>query len=397
MAAASTIEWTGATWNPITGCSHASPGCKHCFAQDLAGSRLRSHASRAGLTQPSKAGPVWTGEVRLNEKWLDQPLRWARPREIFVCAHGDLFHESVPDAWIDRVFAVMALAQQHTFQVLTKRSARMRAYCTDLATPRRIWELVCDLVLAGAPGCGDVVLIAPVMDERAAPPGRRLHLGTWPLPNVWKGVSVEDQTRADERLPELFATPAALRWMSGEPLLGPVDLSAVKVPIGGQLNALSGHWASWPLGEVRGQAFISMRAQQPTLDWVVVGGESGRGARPMHPQWARQLRDQCAAAGVPFFFKQWGAWVPFSEWPDDEAAYDRLYHPAPASHPVAMRRARFPETVLHADGSRHGPTSETAYSAGSGAMLMFEVGKKAAGRMLCAVQHDARPIVAPHA
>jgi protein gp37 len=127
MSDNSHIEWTDATWNPITGCSILSPGCTNCYAMGLAGTRLRHHPSRAGLTREVNGHHVWTGDVRLNEQWLTQPLQWSRPRMIFVCAHGDLFHESVPDEWIDRVFAVMALCPQHTFLVLTKRSARMRA------------------------------------------------------------------------------------------------------------------------------------------------------------------------------------------------------------------------------------------------------------------------------
>ncbi len=127
MSDNSKIEWTDATWNPVTGCSVLSPGCANCYAMGLAGTRLAQHPSRAGLTTASKAGPVWNGQVRFNEAWLTQPLTWKRPRMIFVCAHGDLFHENVPDEWIDRVFAVMALARHHTFQVLTKRAARMRA------------------------------------------------------------------------------------------------------------------------------------------------------------------------------------------------------------------------------------------------------------------------------
>ncbi len=123
MSDKSHIEWTDATWNPITGCSVLSPGCTHCYAMKLAGTRLRNHPSRAGLTTDSKAGPVWTGEVRFNAQWLLQPLGWSKPRMIFVCAHGDLFHDDVPVEWIDKVFAVMALAPQHTFQVLTKGGA----------------------------------------------------------------------------------------------------------------------------------------------------------------------------------------------------------------------------------------------------------------------------------
>lgn len=257
MAETSKIEWTDATWSPITGCSVVSPGCANCYAMRLAGTRLQHHPSRAGLTQPSKAGPVWTGEVRLNEDWLAQPLRWTRPRRIFVCAHGDLFHEAVPDAWIDKVFAIMALAPQHTFQVLTKRSARMRAYITGLHERPRYLQLDKDW-LVWSP-----------------------YEGGWPT-YVWLGVSAEDQPRADERIPDLLATPAAVRFLSAEPLLGPIDLAS-------------------PLREA---LLDNLVAGRPTtvLDWVIVGGENG--PRPMHPDWARRIRDDCAATGTAFFMKQ---------------------------------------------------------------------------------------------
>ncbi len=128
MSDGTKIEWTDATWNPITGCSVVSPGCTNCYAMHLAGTRMKNHPSRIGLTDASKAGPVWNGALRFNQEWLEQPLRWRKPRMIFVCAHGDLFHESAPDAWIDQVFDVMARAPQHRFQVLTKRAQRMRDY-----------------------------------------------------------------------------------------------------------------------------------------------------------------------------------------------------------------------------------------------------------------------------
>ena len=268
MADRSKIEWTDATWNPITGCSVVSPGCTNCYAMKLAGGRMRHHPSRAGLTEPSKAGPVWNGQVRFNEQWLDQPLRWERPRTIFVCAHGDLFHESVPDEWIDRVFAVMALAPHHRFQVLTKRADRMREYLAQVATER-------DMQRWASAACRAMQNIDNGwVDER-------LESVDWPLPNVWLGVSAEDQKRADERLPFLCDTLAAVRFVSAEPLLGPINLDRYIPPV----------------------------AKRGPLDWVIVGGESGAAARPMHPQWARDLRDQCRAAGVAFHFKQWGEYI----------------------------------------------------------------------------------------
>jgi protein gp37 len=277
MAEASKIEWTDATWQPITGCSLVSPGCTNCYAMKLAGTRLKHHPSRAGLTRDTKVGPVWTGEVRFNEQWLTDPLRWRRPRRIFVCAHGDLFHEDAPDEWIDRVFAVMGLADWHTLQVLTKRSARMLAYCNDPKTPDRVDAAMNDL--APAHWCKREFEDA----------------GGWPLPNVWLGVSAEDQQRADERVPDLLATPAAVRFVSAEPLLGPIDFR----PYVGRI-----------ISDAMGGYEPELLTPHPRLDWVIVGGESGPKARPMQPDWARSIRDQCRAAGVAYFFKQWGEFAP---------------------------------------------------------------------------------------
>lgn len=356
MADHTNIEWTEATWNPITGCSVKSPGCTNCYAMKLAGTRLQHHPSRVGLTVDSKAGSVWTGEVRFNEQWLDQPLRWKRPRMIFVCAHGDLFHESVPDKWIDRVFAVMALAPQHTFQVLTKRSDRMREYLTKHDTST----------------VGDSITNAAFwLNNRVR--GYRGSGGSavWPLPNVWLGVSVEDQARADERIPDLLATPAAVRWLSCEPLLGPVDLQCAWH---GE-NALDGEcWGecNWcrrgpdfpPLHNC--QAGLQSEAHwskgRDGVDWIVAGGESGPGARPMHPDWARSLRDQCEEAGVPFFFKQWGEWAPV-----DDATPDGV--------PVAD---------LMPDGTR-------VVHANPITAMLARVGKKRAGRLLDGVEHNGMP------
>jgi len=303
------IEWTDATWNPITGCSVVSPGCTNCYAMRLAGTRLQHHPSRAGLTRDSKAGPVWNGAVLFNEQWLDQPLRWSKPRMIFVCAHGDLFHESVPDEWIDRVFSMMLRASWHTYQVLTKRPARMRSYVT------RLYELA-----------------QSDDSEWFARGGVTPVVGGWKVPqHIWLGVSAEDQKRADERIPHLLATPAAVRWVSAEPLLGPVDLRAIYPDTTMQIDALTGD-AEHLLG--------------------LAGGESGPGARPMHPAWARSLRDQCAAAGVPFHFKQYGNWAPA----DFEVLGD------------------MPRVHEFEDGTRVG-----------------DFGKKAAGRLLDGREHNGAP------
>jgi protein gp37 len=213
MADGTKIEWTDATWNPVTGCSVVSPGCTNCYAMRLAGTRMRHHPSRQGLTVPSKAGPVWNGTVRFNENWLLDPLKWRRPRRIFVCAHGDLFHDNVPEEWIDQVFSVMSSARHHQFQVLTKRAQRMHDYV------RSFRESSLGFLTRG--GQEPTSYGGPIT-EGIMPNDR------WPLPNVWLGVSVEDQARADDRIPLLLDTPAAVRWLSCEPLLGPVDLSAIR-------------------------------------------------------------------------------------------------------------------------------------------------------------------------
>lgn len=314
MADGTKIEWADATLNYVNGCSRVSPGCGGpglhggCYAELLAGTRLRNHPTRIGLTKQTPNGPRWTGAVRMHEPALLQALSWKRGRKIFWNAHGDLFHENVPDEAIDRLFAVCALTPQHTHMILTKRAARMREWFAADQARRDGIRAAYD-----AMGYSEVWLPA------------------WPLPNVWLGVSVEDQERADERIPDLLATPAAVRFISAEPLLGPVDLTALEVNQGWDemdaLNAvnISTEWREWceasGIPDADGDpevlaGFVEQYGREPdgkplhpTLDWVIVGGESGPKARPMHPDWARSLRDQCQAAGVPFLFKQWGAWV----------------------------------------------------------------------------------------
>lgn len=316
MADKSAIEWTDATWNPIIGCSIVSPGCINCYAMKMA-ARIELMNSTAGMrpsvahpthyagtTQRSKVGAVWTGKVALApDHILTQPLRWKRGRKIFVNSMGDLFHESIPDEWIDKVFAVMALCPQHTFQVLTKRADRMRNYFAALAADD--YRLLTDRLGERLGEIGhDAFHKVMTRDEFADKYCNSINPddGNWPLRNVWLGVSTERQQEADERIPPLLATPAAVRFISAEPLLGPIDLGQV------QSDYAPNVWLTWLDG----------------LDWVIVGGESGSGARPMHPDWARSLRGQCAAAGVPFFFKQWGEFAPldtFSDVEDDGHVY----------------------------------------------------------------------------
>ncbi len=314
MADRSQIEWTDATWNPVTGCSRVSKGCENCYAERLAATRLRQHPSRAGLTD---ANGRWNGEVRFNPQWLDWPLRAQRPRRIFVAAHGDLFHENVPDAWIDSIFAVMALSGRHVFQVLTKRPERMREYMH--VGEGRMAAAIMDWL---AEGPATPVPISPRRRcdlLRIAEAGRPWF--NWPLPNVWLGVSAEDQPTADERTRYLLQTPSAVRWLSLEPLLGPLDLRQIRLP--GELSTLDA------LAPRRGHM---EEFGWPRLDWVVAGGESGPRARPMEAAWARSLRDQCLCAGVPFFFKQWGGTTPAKSGGRllDGRTWDMLPHRRPA-------------------------------------------------------------------
>ncbi|MBV0920624.1 phage Gp37/Gp68 family protein [Mycobacteroides chelonae] len=280
------IEWTDATWNPVTGCDKVSPGCDHCYAETFAERwrGTRGHYFETGF------------DVQLRPDKLDLPLRWTKPRRIFVNSMSDLFHDSVPDAYIGSVFDVMARAEQHTFQILTKRHGRMRALL-------RKWE---------QEGAESVERGELHPKYGAAAWRRRDGLWctprVWPLPNVWLGVSAEDQQRADLRIAALLDTPAAARFVSAEPLLGAINLPShwlhpvMRTP-SPENNAIGRR-----IGKAHGVGFI---------DWVIVGGESGPGARPMHPDWARSLRDQCVAAGVPFLFKQWGETVPLGQMTDE--------------------------------------------------------------------------------
>jgi protein gp37 len=290
MGDKSKIEWTEATWNPTTGCDRVSPGCDNCYALSLA-PRLKAMGSKRYQRDgdPRTSGPGFG--LTTHDDSLDLPLRWTRSRRVFVNSMSDLFHDAVPDAFIVEVFARMWWSPQHTFQVLTKRHGRMRSLVPRIEADLRQREA--DLALVDAP--------TPL---------------TWPLPNVWLGVSVENQQWADIRIPALLDTPAAVRWLSCEPLLGPVDLGIDDPHAGHEFDDVHGDphprvclTCSTDDNDVEYFRRNPVRAGLG-LDWVVVGGESGRNARPMHPEWAWSLRDQCTSAGVPFFFKQWGGRTP---------------------------------------------------------------------------------------
>jgi protein gp37 len=259
VADGSTIEWTEATWSPTTGCDMISPGCDNCYALTLA-KRLKAMGSAKYQTDgdPRTSGPGFG--LAVHEGALTVPLRWRKPRRIFVNSMSDLFHDKVSDEFIARVFAVMAATPHHTYQLLTKRHGRMRS------------------LVGGTDGSGYRLLEATT-DEQTA---QTLYDAPWPLPNVWLGVSIEDQQWAGIRIPALLDTPAAVRWLSCEPLLGPVSLV---------------RWLNGGFGNVA----------PADLDWIVVGGESGPGARPLELAWVRHLVEECQAAGVAPFVKQLGS------------------------------------------------------------------------------------------
>lgn len=352
MADNTPIEWTDATWNPIRArrrnhgvgpvthvgwhCEKVSAGCDNCYAEGF--------NQRLGTKLPFKPGhlaPRGEVEVFLDERMLTAPLRWKKPRRIFVNSMTDSFGRWVTDDMLDQMFAVMALCPQHTFQMLTKRPERMREYFAETwQVPAREAIRIDDgLTIPAQParvedrwhqinGAIDTITLGnPMFDAGRfwTPDGSLIGRPAWPrrpLPNVWLGTSVEDQATADQRIPHLLATPAAIRFVSAEPLLGPVILD--DMCDGWKFyDALRGNW--WhdcdPPNSVSGK---------PRLDWVIVGGESGPGARPMHPDWPRQIRDHCVSAGVAFFFKQWGEFGP---------AFDEALMPTAQPCAIISRRS----------------------------------------------------------
>jgi protein gp37 len=336
MGDATGIEWTDATWNPIVGCSIKSPGCTNCYAMAMAAriEKMQPGSHYAGTTQPSKAGPVWTGKLALApERILTQPLAWRKPRNIFVNSMGDLFHENARDEDIDKAFAVMALTPQHTYQVLTKRAERMAAYLADAHTRIAI------ATMEAAPINRDISDVGLVFAPHRTP---STYLDRWPLQNVLLGVSVEDERRARERwLP--LSDIASYGWrtfVSYEPAIGPVD------------------WSGWQF-----------------LSWLISGGESGPHARPSHPDWHRTARDFCAAHGIPYFFKQWGEW---------EKAVDRGYEDPDW-------RLDYSRTFADQGEMRWLNLAGGCGFHGERFHVMRRVGKRAAGRQLDGIEHNAMP------
>ncbi len=354
MSDNSKIEWCDASWNCVRGCSRVSLGCTSCYAERVAARFSGAGLPYEGLARRTASGEArWTGEVRLVPERLEDPLRWKRPRRIFVNSMSDLFHEKLSDADIDRVFAVMLLAPHHTFQVLTKRAGRMREYMTMPGLYQRVLAAAGEL-RAKRPGLDRIAISSPTY---------------FPARWIWLGVSVENQATANERIPHLLETPAAVRFLSCEPLLGPIDLDLwLRCPHCGYTQRDQ---------DINVDHYLCARdhngARVPDgLHWVIGGGESGNGARPPHPFWFRSLRDQCESAGVPYFHKQNGEW----------------WH-GPKLPPGMLGNDIRGVINLMPDGSELG--DGLVYPRDVACML--RVGKKAAGRLLDGVEQNAFPEV----
>jgi protein gp37 len=292
------IAWTDTTWNPLAGCTRKSAACRHCYAESATAESARDGGWGRGFAEIADGGAAWTGTIALREDRLGLPLGLEKPSRIFVNSLSDLFHESLPEETIDKIFAVMAAAPHHVFQVLTKRPKTMQPYLADAGTPARIERHMAALGVGAK------------------------KIETWPLPNVWLGVTAENQKEADRRIPLLLATPAAVRWVAAEPLLEAIDLEA-------------GTWLKADASEV---------GAGPKLDWVVAGGEIGAEAQPCHPDWARGLRDQCTRAETPFFWTHWGEHIPATGVEDGAA-------PTPAK--MTWERIGASPAVRRLDGRLH--------------------------------------------
>lgn len=341
------IQWTDETWNPTVGCSKVSEGCRNCYAMREAARQARIADASGAPTAAQQAYqrvvkrrggagavlglplPQWSGEVVCLPERLDAPSRWRRPRRIFVDSMSDLFHEKVPREFVDRVWAAMLAAPQHRYQVLTKRPQRMRRYLEEL-TPQRLGCALRDMV--GRRELGD-----PGSVEMLLRPYERLGY----VPGVAGGTSVEDQATADERIPQLLGAPLAARFLSCEPLLGPVDLRSLQpVDPPTEIDALAGTH-----GVVRPH-----RGDCQRLDQVIVGGESGPGARRCDVDWIRSIVRQCA--DVSCFVKQLGS-APYTSHQTRPAGEDNcwptlLRHPKggdPDEWPADLRVRQFPEAL----------------------------------------------------
>lgn len=327
----SNIEWTEKTWNPTTGCNKVSAGCKFCYAEKQH-FRLQ-HMHQGKYTKGFAEG------VQMHEDELLKPLRWQKPSLVFVNSMSDLFHADVPFEFIDKVFAVIGFSQNHTFQILTKRPERMLEYFTKHYSQSKIVNACRLFTMMGEANYEKIKA-----ERHHNYPGSD---GSWPMPNVWLGTSCEDQATTNLRIPYLLQVPASVRFLSCEPLLGAIDLIP---PI------------NYPIPGTKDYA--------PPIQWVIAGGESGNKARPVHPDWLRGLRDQCQAAGVPFFFKQWGEWGTEMKFP--------------------KKRKNIAGTYLSVEGHRCG--FECLKQSSHHYETLYKIGKHLSGRLLDGREHNEYPV-----
>ncbi len=394
MGAKTGIEWTDATWTPFrarniaTGkigwhCEHVTEGCRNCYAERL--------NLRLGTQLPFKPGHRANIEIYVDPVMLTAPLRWRKPRRVFPWSMSDLFADFVPDDVIDQAFAVMAITPQHTYQALTKRPERAHQYIT---TPGRAEQIFAGAEAAFGRQWHDYRLAAAQPEN-------------WPLPNLWLGTSIHDQGSANSFVPPLLATPASKHFLSGEPLLGEVDLSmawhgesALDSECWGECNWCRNGSMFPPLHNCQNgkQSEVAWRKGRSGLDWVIIGGESGPQARPMHPDWVRSLRDQCVEAGVSFFFKQWGEWLVGE--PKDQKHEDN-----PCGLPLGYADGHEFDVVsdghdimlCSAQDESHGPSHIWRDFYGWQRHLIRRVGKKRAGRLLDGREWNELPEFQPAA
>ena len=289
------IEWAEATWNPLTGCSPVSRACDHCYAERMA----RRLAGRWGYPRaPNHFCPTYQPDRLLD------PLRWRKPRRIFIGSMTDLFHVDHKPRQLDRIFAVMLLAPRHRFLLLTKRPSMAWVYLTAPDIAQRVY-------CAAAEIAGEFYTGPPQKSQ------------FWPLPHVGLGITAENQAMADERIPWLRKSPAALRFVSAEPLLGPLDLTAHLCPLDSHTIARIDPYNPGAPGRPNHRPYLLPGG----IDWIIAGGETGPGARPTHPDWFRALHNQAVTRAIPFLFKRWGEWVPqpYRDWTRRE--YRLLYPP----------------------------------------------------------------------
>ena len=362
------IEWTEDTWNPTIGCSKVSAGCKNCYAINTAWIRMgnpnpKMQAKFHDTVYRTEGGALnWTGNINLGHDALTIPIRKKKATLYFVNSMSDVFHPNVPEDWQDEIFAVMAICGQHTFQLLTKHPDNMLAYLRG-NWRERVMEKLAVVYREQSKALFDICEAAQFILQH------NTH-----LPNIWLGVSVEHQAAADERIPLLLQCPAEVRFLSCEPLLGAVDIWKWLKPkkFCNKCGFMGRNY--YKQGALDGlhtncnyQAY-DVSDRQTDIHWVIVGGESGPDARPMFPAWAQSLRDQCAAAGVAFFFKQWGEWVPIEHWGDSKVL-NKLY--------------------MWADGHT---ATDVFHRAGEGTgQIMAKVGKKRAGNLLDFTEYKEMP------